>query len=120
MAQENLLPGYVFIDTEQPEMVYRELKRTLDRRLLFSRDDFVATLKGCEKEFMEAITDEGGNIGLSRVRVTDSGEIQYLSGPLMKVSYRVRRVRLHQRIAEVEADFLGERRLLYLGIEIEP
>lgn len=119
-AQENLLPGYVFIDTDQPEAVYRELKRTPDRRLLFSSDSFVAVLKGNEEEFMEGITDGSGSIGLSRVQVTDSGEIRYLSGPLVKVSHRVRRIRLHQRIAEVEADFLGEKHLLHLGIEIEP
>lgn len=119
-SQENLLPGYVFIDTDQPGAVYRELERTPDRRLLFSSGEFVSVLEECEEEFMEGITDSGGSIGLSRVRVTGRGEIRYLSGPLVKVSHRVRRVRLHQRIAEVEADFLGEKHLLYLGIEIEP
>ncbi len=119
-AQENLLPGYVFIDTDQPEVVYRELKRAPDRQLLFSSGAFVSALKGCEVEFMEGITDEGGSIALSRVRVMDNGEIRYLSGPLLKVSHKVRRIRLHERVAEVEADFLGEKHLLYLGIEIEP
>ena len=36
----------------------------------------------------------------------------------MRIGHLVKKVDLHRRIAEVEADFMGERQTLYLGIEI--
>ena len=44
------------------------------------------------------------------------GRIQYLSGPLVKVSSMVKKVDLHKRIVEVETDFMGEKHVLYLGM----
>ena len=118
-VQENLFPGYVFIDTDQPEQVHRELKKTPGPRLLFSDDEYVSTLGQQESDFMEMIADKSGDIGLSMVRVGSDGELSYLSGPLRVAGDRVRKVNLHKRVAEIEADLMGQRRILYLGIEIE-
>ena len=68
---------------------------------------------------VKRITDEDGIIGVSKVEVTGEGQVRYLSGPLVNVSHMVRRVDLHRRIAEVETQFMGEKHVLYLGIEIE-
>lgn len=118
-VQEKLLPGYLFIVTDQPETVHRELKKAPQPRLLFSDDNYVAILEAHEAALMEALTNESGEIGISKVRVADDGQIEFLSGPLLQVESMVRKVNLHQRVAEVEANFMGERRMLYLGIEIE-
>lgn len=117
-VRENLLPGYVFIDTDKPEEVRRKLKKTPGPELLFGSAAFVTTVKAQESEFMELLMDEEGEIGLSEVRVEENGGIRCVSGPLRKVSHLVRRVDLHKRIAEVEAEFMGKRQVLYLGIEI--
>lgn len=116
--QEKLIPGYVFIDTDRPEEVYRALKKSSGHRLLFGSDDYVATLEARESEFMESITNRAGEIGISEVCVMGKGQIRYLTGPLKQIGHLVKRVDLHKRIAEVEADFMGERQILYLGIEI--
>lgn len=118
-VQEKLLPGYIFISTDQPEAVHRELKKSSKPRLLFSSDAYIAMLETREAALLEAITDGGGEIAISKVRVADNGNIEFLSGPLLQVEDMVRKVNLHQRVAEIETDFLGERKVLYLGIEIE-
>lgn len=117
-VQESLLPGYVFIDTDQPEAVNRELRRTPHQGMLFSSDTFVSALQKQETDFIESIMDQDGEIGLSKVSVDDNGDIRFLSGPLLNVHHFVRKVNLHQRIAEVETEFLGEKHVFYLGIEI--
>ena len=117
-VQEKLIPGYVFIETEQPEEVYRALKKSSGHRLLFGDDDYVTTLEEQEAEFMGSITDRAGGIGISRVSVAGKNEVRYLTGPLMRIGHLVKKVDLHRRIAEVEADFMGERQTLFLGIEI--
>ena len=117
-VRETLLPGYVFIDTDRPDEVHKCLKKTSGRELLFSSDTFVTTVKAQEAEFMELLMDPEGEIGLSEIRVEADGGIYCVSGPLRKVKHLVRKVNLHKRIAEVEAEFMGERKVLYLGIEI--
>jgi len=118
-VNEDLFPGYVFIDTDQPDRVYRELKKTSKPKLLFSDDEYVSILEKHESDLMEKLADGNGRIGISKVRVGIDGKIHYLSGPLSGMGSMVRRVNLHKRIAEIEADIMGRKRTLYLGIEIE-
>lgn len=116
---ETLLPGYVFIITDRPEEIYRELEKTSGPRLLFSREDSISALEAREADFMEKIVNESGVIGVSGVKVGADGAIAFLSGPLLQVRELVKKIDLHKRIAEVEADFMGRKQVLYLGIEIE-
>lgn len=116
---EDLFPGYVFIDTDQPERVYKELKKTPKPKLLFSDDECVSTLEKHESDLMGRLADAKGRIGLSRLKIGRDGTMCYLSGPLEHMGGMVRRVNLHKRIAEIEAEVMGRKRTLYLGIEIE-
>ncbi|MCI9143203.1 MAG: hypothetical protein HFH87_11380 [Lachnospiraceae bacterium] len=118
-VREKLLPGYLFIDTDKPEAVYRELEKTSGPQLLFSSAAFVTALETNETALMERLADESGEIAVSKVKVEEDGSVKFLSGPLLQVESMVRKVNLHQRVAEIETDFLGEKRVLYLGIEIE-
>ena len=95
------------------------MKKVPEPKLLFSREDSVSVLEEQESDFMGKIADESGEIGISRVKVSDEGDIVFLSGPLLQVGELVRKVDLHKRIAKVETDFMGKRQTLYLGIEIE-
>ena len=140
---ETLLPGYVFIATEKPERLYRELKKARgyaggaaesggrqDRvsenggkyRLLGSSEEYVAALESGETDFIEKIAGKGkrtGEIGLSFLKENEDGRVTVLSGPLLSVKERVRKIDFHRRIAEVETEFLGEARRVYLGVEFE-
>lgn len=118
-VQEDLFPGYLFVDTDDPDRVYRELKKAPRPKLLFSDDEYVSTLEQKESDFLELMADKGGMIGISRVAVDEVGTVRYLSGPLKNVGDRVRKVHLHKRIAEIEASLMGEKQILYLGLEIE-
>lgn len=118
-VQEKLLPGYVFIATDQPEAVHRELKKAPGPRLLGDGEDNISTLEAGETELMEQLADEDGEIAISKAKVTDDGSVEFLSGPLKAVGDMVRKVNLHQSVAELEADFLGKRMVIHLGIELE-
>ena len=118
-VQEDLFPGYVFIDTDQPDQVYKELKKTPRPRLLFSDEEYVSTLEKHESDLMERLADKSGRIGISRVKIEEDGKMCYLSGPLSHMGDMVRRVNLHKRIAEIETEIMGRKRVLFLGIDIE-
>lgn len=117
--QEKLFPDYVFIDTDKPEAVYQELKKVPGFRLLSSDDLCVAVLDACESALMEKLADFSGVIEVSKVRVSKNGRIEYVDGPLVNIPEKVRKIDLHRRIAEIEADFMGISRSLYVGIEID-
>ncbi len=116
---EDLFPGYVFIDTDQPDRVFGELKKASRPKLLFSDEAYVSALEPQESDFMEKLADRNGVIGISVVNIAGDGTVRYLSGPLVNVKSQVRKVNFHKRVAELEISLLGKKRILYLGIELE-
>lgn len=134
--QEKLLPGYVFITTENVEELFLELKRVPMLTNILGRDggDF-SELSMSDAKWLEKIKEVGvrnikknketGNIneswyevGLSQVRVYEGNEIKIVSGPLKGIEGMVRKVHLHKRIAEVEVEFMKRKTVIYLGIEM--
>ena len=59
----------MFIHTDQPEKVYKELKKTPKPKLLFSDDEYVSTLEKRESDLIEKLADRNGSIGISNVRI---------------------------------------------------
>lgn len=122
IVREALLPGYVFVVTDEPEQLYRELRKAPGCGLLGDSGGGVATLGRREADFMKKISGSGSRVGeipLSRIAVGEDGNIAVLSGPLLSVGDRVRKIDLHRRTAEVEAELMGQKRRLYLGVEIK-
>lgn len=116
---ESLWPGYVFIDTQHPEQVQMHLKKAQKQDWDMESDGYPAMLAQEEEALMERIIDQDGCIAISKIQVRDDGQIEYLSGPILRVTDAVRKVNLHQRVAEIETSFLGRKQNLYMGIEIE-
>ena len=98
--------------------MYKELRKTPKPKLLFSDEEYVSALERHESDFMGRLADRNGRIGISRVRIGEDGKIRCLSGPLRAMEDKVKRVNLHKRIAEIEADVMGKKRILYLGLDI--
>ena len=121
-VQEPLLPGYVFIATEDAEQLYRELESVSGYELLGSSAEYVSRLEDGEADFIERIAGKGsraGEIALSLIKVEEDGEITVLSGPLLSVEGQVRKIDFHKRVAEVETKLFGEKKVMYLGVEFE-
>lgn len=121
-VQEKLLPGYVFITTDKPEQLYWELKRAETSEILWSNEEYVATLKEGEVDLIEKIAGNKDNLGeihLSEVELKQNGCIKVLSGPLLQVEDKIKKIDLHKRVAEIETDFMGQKKVLYLGIEFD-
>lgn len=122
---EKLLPGYVFMNSENAEELYFALKRVPMLTKLLGRDlEFFTALTDQETEWLEALVpvDQDGKITgevpLSQIKVTENDEIKILSGPLQDMAGRVKRINLHKRIAEVEVEFMGRIITIHLGIEM--
>lgn len=118
-AAKNCFPGYVFIETNEPETVQKLLKNTR-KSILFSDSNFVSAIDGEEEALLERLCDQSGEIGLSVARVlVDAGsgrkEVKFLSGPLSRVADKVVQVDFHRRCARLGGRFPGKKASLTLG-----
>ena len=122
---EKLLPGYVFINSDNARELYLDLKRIpMMTKLLGRQKEFITALTEEETAWLEKIVSIGidGNISgevlLSQIEVSENNEVRILSGPLYNMDGMIKRINLHKRIAEVEVEFMGRKTVIHLGIEM--
>lgn len=119
---EKLFPGYVFLVSGQPRVLYDELKNVpMLTKLLGSCEEYFTPLSQKDVRFLHRLQNmesKSDGVGISKVSVGEDSHIRVIAGPLKNLEGQIRKINLHKRIALVEADFMGNRALLHLGIEI--
>ena len=131
---EKLLPGYVFITTDDIEAVFIRLKRVPMLTNILGRDgDCFIKLADHEVQWLEKLLqlDAGRQPGgqnngngsryeaaISQIGFDEGNEIKIISGPLKDMEGMVKKINLHKRTAEVEVEFMGRKTAVYLGIEL--
>lgn len=124
---EKLFPGYVFLITERPGLLYEELKKIpILTRILGRSGEYFTPLAEADVHMMEKLQnmqkriENGGGMeaDISTITIEEGNQIRILSGPLINLEGQIRKVNLHKRIAEVEMEFMGNRTVVHLGIEI--
>ena len=89
---EKLLPGYVFITTDDIRKLYIELQKIpMLTKLLGKEDEYYAQLKGRDAEWLERLMDRNGSggeagqqheVSLSQVSVDEGSGVRVVSGRL--------------------------------------
>lgn len=122
---EKLLPGYVFINSENAERLHESLKGIpMMTKILGWHLEYITPLTDGETAWLEALVavrQDGkitGEVPLSQIEISENDEVRILSGPLTDMAGMVRKINLHKRIAEVEVTFMGRRTVIHLGIEM--
>lgn len=128
-----LFPGYVFIDTKEPERLYMELKAVpkFSRLLGIGKDEFIP-VKMEEEKFLRIITGSGEMTGrsameragyatvkLTVVETEQDGGFRSMEGALSCFASDDVRINLHKRYAVVKTRMLGGERTLIFGIRLE-
>lgn len=120
--REKLLPGYVFIVSDDIEELYLRLRYVPAFTKLLGKDggQFVP-LPEHEVEWLKKITGSSGNnmeAEISRISVSKDDVVTILSGPLKNIEGYIKKIDLHRRIAKVEVDFMNRKTVIHLGIEM--
>lgn len=130
---EKLFPGYVFLSSEKPQLLFDELKNIPAlTKLLGSCEESFTPLTETDVRFLRKLQfmmeEKGGGrkkesfvdseVGISQVALEENGQIRIVSGPLKNLKGQIRKINLHKRIAVVEAEFMGNQSLIHLGVEI--
>lgn len=115
---EILFPGYVFMISEDPTRLYQELKRVPDLTKMLGKDKKeIFSLPEDEVAFLKSFGEEEQIVGVS-VGCIEGDQIIVEKGPLKGKEGLIRRIDRHKRIAEIEIEFLGEKRKAKVGLEI--
>ena len=141
---EKLIPGYVFVETDDIRAFYHKVRELTTFLKLLGKETILSNKEKeevLEEHFIPLPPDEerwlkklsGVKPGtqkskdksrpvaeLTKVRYDEEGKLQILSGPLKELSGEVRKIDVHRRFAEVEVEFMGRKILLHLGIELVP
>jgi len=121
---EKLFPGYVFMITDYPWLLYEELKKIPTLTKVLGRcGEYFTPLSEADMHMMERLQDgmrEKGNleVEISKVTVEEGNQIRILEGPLKNLEGKIKKVNLHKRVAAVEMEFMGNKSVVHLGIEL--
>lgn len=125
---ETLFPGYVFVDTENPQALYQDLKKIPKFTKLLGKSEltdleeleFVSVLEE-EKRFLEILLDGDpeDTVRLSPVKTVKNGEITECGGALRHYKDLIVKKRIRLRYVIVRMPFLGQKKDILLGIRLE-
>lgn len=111
-------PGYVFIDTADPQYVHERLRGYSNYIGVLKNSEGYAPVSESEQRIISHFTGEDGAVDMS-LGVIINGELNILDGPLKGMENRIVKINRHHRTAYVKFDrLLGEERILTFGLEV--
>lgn len=116
---EKLFPGYVFVEADDPLRV-RELLRTIPAftRLLDSAGDTFVPLTPDEVAWINVHTNAKTHVMEMSKGVIEGDRVTVTSGPLKGKEASITRIDRHKRLAWVDMDMFGRKKMIRVGLEI--
>lgn len=115
--QRKMFPGYLFLVSDHIEDVQLHLKKVPQMTKLLGDGKDVIPISAAEEAFLKKLSGEDSNVEFSSgIQVGD--EIRIDSGSLKGLESKIRKIDRHKRKACIELEFLGETRLVEVGLEI--
>ena len=114
-----LFPGYVFVETDEPNRLFDTLKGIPEfTRLLGTVEAdgnkvFIPVGAG-DQEFMKTMFEDG-LMHISYVHMGRNGRIDKVAGPLANYKNHITKLELRHRMAIVEAEMFGKKRRVKFG-----
>ena len=118
LRTETLLPGYLFVVTNQPNAMALQLRRVPEFTRLLGNDDIFTPLADQEVAFIAAFTDINHRTIRMSEGVIEGDEIVILKGPLMGQQALIKKIDRHKRLAYLELEILGRVVSVKVGLEI--
>lgn len=115
---ELLLPGYLFIISNDVGRLAEELRRVPAFTRLLGNSDAFIPLNNDEIAFISAFTDEHHRVVKTSEGIIEGDEITILKGPLMHREGLIKKINRHRRTAELELEMLGRTVTIKVGLEI--
>ena len=107
--KEIMFPGYIFIDSDNPQQIYEHLKSVPELTKMLGRDknEFTPIEAGKEAMF-KAMVNDNYEISLSVVK----------EGPLSGMEVLIKKIDRHKRVAVLNAQMFEQDVDIKIGLEI--
>ena len=115
---ETAFPGYVFIESESPERLEKELRKISGVVTPVCIGGGFYPIRKDEEETLRLMMDENDCIRTSVGYLVDQ-KLIVQSGPLGGFEERVKWIDRHKRVADVEILLFAERRKMCVGLEVK-
>lgn len=115
---EVLLPGYMFVITDQPGKLREALRSVPKFTRLLGNNDVFTPLDEQEVAFINAFTEPDHRVVEFSSGVMEGDGIVILNGPLMNQTGLIKKVDRHKRLAYLEVQILGRTKTVKVGLEI--
>lgn len=113
-----LFPGYLLIDTEDPEKVHIGLRGEKDYIGILKSNDEFSPVSEEEKEIISYFTDNKGIAGVS-LGIKENGRTKIIEGPLKGMDDKIIKVERNKKRAWISLkNFLGKDREIPFALEI--
>ena len=121
---ETCFPGYLFIETNTPVELKKELYKIKTLTKLLGIDtkhkDYIGSLSDDEAEMVDILMGKAGSkrtIDISHIYLKEGNEIVVVDGPLKGLEGKIIKPDFHKRTVRVELPLLGQIITADLGID---
>lgn len=119
LVRGTLLPGYVFVQTSNPEKVAHGLREVpAFTRLLGNSDESFTPLTADEVSWLNAFANVETHVVEMSQGVIEGDRVLVTKGPLRGHEGRIARIDRHRRTAELEVHMFGRTKRIKFGLEI--
>ena len=114
-----LFPGYIFVDTDEPDRLFDVLRGIIDFTRLLGTSETDGSkvfipIGDEDQKFMKTMFEDG-LMHVSYVHMNKSGRIDRIAGPLANYKNHITKLEVRHRMAIVEAEMFGKKRKVKFG-----
>ena len=112
-----MFPGYIFIRTDDIERIRQSLRVIIQfKRILKSGGQFMPVYEEEARTF-RALGGDAHEVDIS-IGFKDGDEVGILDGSLLLYTGKIEKIVRHKKTAYIRAMFLGEERVIPVGLEV--
>ena len=113
-----LFPGYILLDTGDPEGVHMSLKGEKDYIGILKQEDRFTPISEDEKKIISYFTGDNGVAGVS-LGIKENGKTRIIEGPLKGMDHMIVKVERNKKRAWIKLhNFLGQDREIPFALEM--
>lgn len=119
LNREDMFPGYMFIETEEPERLERELEKSREYpKLISDGGKLIVPVEEKDLGFLKIVCGEDlqEEMSLSKVETDEEGNLTHIEGILKSYEDHIVRKRLRKRYVLAQVDLFQRKENILFGI----
>lgn len=117
IREKRLFPGYLFLVTEQLELLQKELEKIESVTKLLGVGKDIVPLSEEEVCFIRQLTGDSDTVKMSE-GIIEHDKVRVLCGPLVGLESTICKIDRHKRKAWINTEMFGRQQLIEVGLEV--